>query len=167
MVETTFRSRDISSEEDRRNCGTAGRIMRPSLRNFYFLAQAETPFSSNFLSLISKSEQVAEVTRFSRKTFLGNSDFSRLLHLLSVSLPLYRRATEWFTVTTDRVGKFVVAADAFVLVDGFSSPVPVASRDSCQGYHTLRIDATAHSGLMLVKTSFTRASICADEQERA
>lgn len=87
MVGMTFRARDIFVRGEQ---GTAEprRIMRTSLQNFYFLAQAETPFSSNFLSLISKSEQVAEVTRFSRKTFLGNSDFSRLLRLLSpVFLP--------------------------------------------------------------------------------
>lgn len=53
----------------------------------------ETPFSSNFLSLISRSEQVAEVTRFSRKTFLGNS-ISRVF--LAFFPPCFRRrrATE-------------------------------------------------------------------------
>jgi len=84
MVETTFRSRDIFARGEQET-GKPGENY--ALRNFYFLTQAETPFSSNFLSLISKSEQVAEVMRFSRRTFLGNSDFSRFLRLLFVFLP--------------------------------------------------------------------------------
>lgn len=75
-----------------------------------------------------------------------------------------RRATEWFTATTDRVGKFVTAADAFVLADGFSSPVPVASRDSCQGYHPRPDRCDNPPWLMLVKTSFMRA-LCANEHK--
>lgn len=139
--------------------------MRPSLRNFYFLAQAETPFSSNFLSLISKSEQVAEVTRFSRKTFLGNSDFSRLLHLLSVSFPL--PAGDGMIYRDDRPRRKVCRCSRRIR-PGRRILLTCSSRFSgllprIPPYGSMR---DSPPWLMLVKTSFIR-TLCADVQERA
>lgn len=62
--------------------------MRPSLRNFYFLAQAETPFSSNFLSLISKRRAGCRSDAIFAKNFPRQLRFlASSLRLLSVPLP--------------------------------------------------------------------------------
>lgn len=59
-----------------------------------FWRSRQRPFSPNFLSLISKSGRVAEVTRFSRKTFFDNSDFSPGISLSLVFFFTRRRTVE-------------------------------------------------------------------------
>lgn len=138
--------------------------MRPSLLNFYFLAQAETPFSSNFLSLISKSEQVAEVTRFSRKTFLGNSDFSPLLRpLLSVPLqPPGERRNDLPRRQTASESLSLQPTHSSWQTDSphlFQSLLGTPAKDYHPPFPTpLLTDRCANPPwLMLVKTSFIRA----------